>query len=92
MNLESEDSYLRLSYDESDQEWTLKRKNVGEDVSIRTFKGEASSIDFYLDNTVFEIYTLGGKITMTGQFFHDGNEVRVNSENMSVKQNKISNM
>ncbi|KOY79753.1 sucrose-6-phosphate hydrolase [Apilactobacillus kunkeei] len=92
VNLESEDSYLRLSYDESDQEWTLKRKNVGEDVSIRTFKGEASSVDFYLDNTVFEIYILGGKITMTGQFFHDGNEVRVNSENMSVKQNKISNM
>lgn len=92
LNLDSTDSYLHLSYDETDRQWTLERKNVGEAAVTRSFSGDPSSLEVYLDNSVFEIFINGGKVTMTGQFFHDGESIKVSANQMTIKQNKIKNM
>ncbi|UQS84872.1 sucrose-6-phosphate hydrolase [Apilactobacillus apisilvae] len=96
MLIESDDSYLKLSFDKDSHKLTLTRKNVGEDPENRTIllgSSRFNNCSVYFDNTVFEMYINDGQRTMTGTFFHDGKNLTLNWDNLdNMKVNRLNNI
>ncbi|GAA6237718.1 sucrose-6-phosphate hydrolase [Apilactobacillus micheneri] len=96
MLINSDDSYLKLSFDRDSHKLNLTRKNIGEDAESRNVLLGSSRLQdcaIYFDNTVFEIYINDGQRTMTGTFFHDGKNLKLKFNNLdNVSVNKLSNI